>query len=151
MSEHNNLPITLPIMGGCICGAVRYSISAPPMVVRQCWCRDCQYWGSGSATVNAVFEVAHVSLTGALTHFTSKAASGNTMRRGFCPACGTPVTSASDARPQFVILRVGTLDQPSIAAPVMAIWTDSAPDWAHIDPDLPTTPLAPPPLPQGSR
>jgi hypothetical protein len=92
-----------------------------------------------------VFEVDKVSLTGALTDFVSKAESGNTMHRGFCPSCGTPVTSASDARPQFVILRVGTLDQPSLLSPAMAIWPDSAPHWAHIDPDLPTTPKGAPP------
>jgi hypothetical protein len=94
--------------------------------------------------VNAVFEVAHVSMSGALTTFVSQADSGNTMRRSFCTACGTPVTSASDARPHLVILRTGTLDQPSLLPPTLAIWTDSAPDWAHHDPAVPTTPKAAP-------
>ncbi len=143
--------IKLPITGGCRCRAVRYTVSAAPIAVRQCWCRDCQYWGSGSATVNAVFEVDKVSLMGALTDFVSKAESGNTMHRGFCPACGTPVTSASDARPQFVILRVGTLDQPSLLAPAMTIWTDSAPQWAHMDPEIPAMPKGAPPSPPASR
>lgn len=143
--------IPLPITGGCLCGAVRYSVSAPPITVRQCWCRDCQYWASGSATVNAVFEVDKVAMTGALTTFVSTADSGNTMRRGFCPACGTPVTSASDARPEYVILRVGTMDQPSLVPPAMTIWTDSAPAWAHHDPGLSATPKGAPPLAAGSR
>ncbi len=144
-------PTSLPIIGGCLCGAVRYSVSAAPIAVRQCWCRDCQYWASGSATVNAVFELDKVTLTGALTTFVSTADSGNTMRRGFCPACGTPVTSASDARPQYVILRVGTMDQPSLFPPAMTIWTDSAPTWAHHDPDMPATPKNAPPLAAGRR
>lgn len=143
--------IPLPITGGCLCGAVRYSVSAPPIAVRQCWCRDCQYWASGSATVNAVFEVDKVAMTGALTTFVSTADSGNTMRRGFCPACGTPVTSASDARPEYVILRVGTMDQPSLVPPAMTIWTDSAPAWAHHDPGLSATPKGAPPPAAGSR
>jgi len=137
---------TLPITGGCLCGAVRYSVSAAPVAVRQCWCRDCQYWASGSATVNAVFEADKVALTGGLTSFVSTADSGNTMRRGFCSTCGTPVTSASDARPEYVILRVGTLDNPSLIAPAMTIWTDSAPDWAHHDPEIPAMPKGAPPL-----
>lgn len=87
--------------------------------------------------MNAVFEGDKVVITGALTDFISKAESGNTMHRGFCPACGTPVTSASDARPQFVILRVGTLDQPSNAAPGMTIWTDSAPSGRTWTPKFP--------------
>jgi hypothetical protein len=137
--------VPLPITGGCLRGAVRYSVATAPIAVRQCWCRDCQYWASGSATVNAVFEVDSVTMTGALATFVSQADSGNTMRRGFCPSCGTPVTSASDARPQYVILRVGTMDQPSLVAPAMTIWTDSAPVWAHHDPALPATPRGAPP------
>lgn len=143
--------IPLPITGGCLCGAVRYSVSAPPIAVRQCWCRDCQYWASGSATVNAVFEVGKVAMTDTLATFVSTADSGNTMRRGFCPACGTPVTSASDARPEYVVLRVGTMDQPSLVPPAMTIWTDSAPAWAHHDPGLPATPKGAPPPAAMSR
>jgi hypothetical protein len=139
--------IKLPITGGCLCKAVRFTASAAPVGVRQCWCRDCQYWASGSGTVNAVFETAAVAIEGKLSTYVSRADSGNTMTRGFCSACGTPVTSASDARPQFVILRVGTFDDPALAAPAMNIWTDSAPHWVHLDPDLPATPGQPAALP----
>lgn len=137
----------LPIAGGCICGAVRYSISTPPIASRQCWCRDCQYLGAGSSTVNVIFNAGDVSITGELRTFVSLADSGSTMTRGFCPTCGTPVTSASSARPQFLILRAGTLDHTGIATPSMNIWTDSAPRWAHLDPDLPATPAQPTALP----
>ncbi len=137
--------ISLPITGGCLCTAVRYSVSAEPITTRQCWCRDCQYFGAGSSTVNLVFRTEDVAITGELRLFTSQADSGNTMLRGFCPACGTPVTSASSARPQLVILRAGTLDHPAIATPVMNIWTRSAPQWVRLDPDLPMVGGQPPP------
>lgn len=135
--------IPLPITGGCLCKAVRYSVSGQPVTMRQCWCRDCQYFGAGSSTVNVIFNVSDVTLTGAVKLFNSRADSGNTMLRGFCPSCGTPVTSASSGRPERVILRVGTLDHPEIVAPAMNIWTDSAPTWAHLDPAVPTTPRQP--------
>lgn len=141
----------LPITGCCLCGAVRHSVSAAPIEVRQCWRRDCQYWASGSATVNAVFEADKVAMTGALAMFVATADPGNTMRRGFCPACGTPVTSASDARPEYVILRVGAMDQPSLVAPAMTIWPDSAPALAYHDPGLHATPKGAPPPVTGSR
>ena len=54
--------IQLPITGGCICKAVRFSATAAPVAVRQCWCRDCQYWAAGSATVNVIFERAAVTI-----------------------------------------------------------------------------------------
>ena len=141
----------LPITGGCRCGAVRYPVSAAVVAVRQCWRRDCQYWASGSATVNAVFEADKVAMTGALPMFVSAADPGNTMRRGFRPTCGTPIARASDARPQYVILRVAAMERPSPIPPAMTIWTGSAPDRAHHDPAIPTTPKGAPPLPPGAR
>ena len=142
--------VQLPITGGCLCKAVRFTAKAPPLAVRQCWCRDCQYFGAGSSTVNLVFETADVAITGELRIFTSLADSGNAMARGFCPACGTPVTSASNARPQFVIVRAGALDHPDLATPSMNIWTSSAPAWAHLDPALPANAKQPAP-PTASR
>ena len=32
-----------PYTGGCACGAIRYQISAEPMVSNHCQCRDCQH------------------------------------------------------------------------------------------------------------
>ena len=140
-------PIALPITGGCLCKAVRYSVSSAPVAARQCWCRDCQYFSAGSSTVNVIFHAADVAITGELRAFVSTADSGNTMTRGFCPYCGTPVTSASSARPELLILRAGTLDHTAIATPSMNIWTSSAPHWAHLDPEVPSTPAQPAPPP----
>jgi hypothetical protein len=136
-----------PITGGSLCKAVRYTATGPVIATRRCWCRDCQYFGAGSSSVNLVFNLSDVTITGELASFTSRADSGNTMVRGFCPLCGTPVTSASSARPQLLILRAGTLDHPDIATPAMNIWTASAPHWAHLDPDVPATPGQPAHLP----
>ena len=133
------------IGGGCLCGAVRIEIDAEPIAVRACWCRDCQYLAAGSATVNVVFPSDKVRITGAVQSFVSQADSGNTMRRGFCPACGTALTSAADARPHLLIVRAGALDEPERFAPQMTIWTDSAPHWAAIDPALPSIERQPPP------
>jgi len=127
----------MTITGGCLCGAVRYRIEAEPLVVRTCWCTDCQKFGAGSATVNAVFPAEAVHLEGSLRDYASTAASGNLMHRGFCPSCGTPVTTGSEARPHLMGIRAGTLDDPESAKPQVTIWTSSAPSWAVIDPDIP--------------
>jgi hypothetical protein len=125
------------IKGGCLCGAVRFTARAEPIVMRACWCRVCQYFASGNATINVVFPTEAVAITGELRDFASAADSGRRMHRRFCPLCGVHMFSAAEERPQLLIVRAGTLDDPSVVKPAAAIWTASAPAWAHIDPDLP--------------
>src|SRR3546814_7215999 len=75
----------MAITGGCLCGAVRYSIAASkPLVTRQCWCRLCQYLGGGSSTVNAGFQSADFTVTGELARHEAVADSGNPRVRSFC-------------------------------------------------------------------
>jgi hypothetical protein len=136
------------ITGGCLCRAVRYAAAAPPLVARMCFCRDCQYFACGNATVNAAFPAAAVTITGPLKDFASIADSGAQMHRGFCPECGVHITSAAAARPGTVFIRVGTLDDPSLATPSAAIWMDSAPRWACLDPSVERVARQPPPLKQ---
>lgn len=135
----------MQITGGCRCGAVRYTAGAQPIATRVCWCRDCQYFAAGSATVNLVFRSEAVSLSGPLRAYASDADSGNRMHRQFCERCGTPVSSAAESRPHLLVLRAGTLDDPALARPDLTIWTESAPPWAQIDRSLPSCGRQPPP------
>jgi hypothetical protein len=135
----------MEITGGCLCRAVRYSISAAPIVTRICWCRVCQYIGAGSGTVNSCFPSAGLEVSGELRDYRMTADSGNVSHRRFCPSCGTHLFSASEARPQLVFVRVGTLDDPELARPAMTIWTSSAPSWACLDERLPKVERQPPP------
>jgi hypothetical protein len=135
----------MAISGGCLCGAVRYSSSAAPIVTRACWCRVCQYIGAGSGTVNVCFPSAELQVRGELRDFPLTADSGNLMHRRFCPTCGTHLFSAAEARPHLVFVRAGTLDDPELARPAMTIWTAAAPSWACISPELPRVPGQPPP------
>jgi hypothetical protein len=136
----------MSIKGGCLCGKVRFEISAAPIAMRLCWCRDCQYLAAGSATVNVVFPSEAVSVTGELTDFVNVADSGNRMHRRFCPTCGTPVFSAAESRPHLLIVRNGALDDRELLKPGATIWTESAPEWAWIDEALPQHAGQPPPL-----
>ena len=76
-------------------------------------------------------------ITGQTQDYLSKADSGSHMHRRFCPVCGTQVFSAAEERPNLIVVRAGTLDDPSIAAPQGTIWTASAPPWARIDLERP--------------
>ena len=132
------MPHTGPHTGQCFCGQVRYSIDAEPVAARACWCRDCQYIASGSATVNVLFPEDAVTWEGEITRLLKTADSGNTVERGFCPKCGSQMFSRTVAPAgQPIRIRAGTLDDPELMAPQGLIWVESAPSWATLDPALP--------------
>ena len=129
----------MAVSGGCLCGAVRYTIDAEPIATRTCWCRLCQYLGAGNGTTSTKFPTEAIRLTGEVRWYDSIADSGNAMTRGFCPTCGTPLfTKAVDA-PDVTGVRIGSYDDPALHRPAQVIWTASAPAWAPIDPTLPAT------------
>jgi hypothetical protein len=131
----------------CLCGAVTVRLTAPPIAVRACWCRLCQYLAAGSETVNVIFAADVVHIAGQLTDYDSTAESDNIMYRRFCPVCGTPMLSASEARPDRIIIRAGALEPRENLKPSQIIWTSQAPAWARLDPTIPQTPAQPPPVP----
>jgi hypothetical protein len=141
----------MEISGGCLCRAVRYRATAAPITARACWCRLCQYLGAGGPTINVCFPSAAVVIQGELREHASIADSGNVMRRGFCPVCGTPVTSRAESRPHLLYVRAGTLDDPEIGKPAATIWTSAAPSWACIDARVPALEGQPPPAAMPGR
>jgi hypothetical protein len=134
------------IAGGCLCKAVRYRITAPPMVTRLCWCRLCQYLAAGNATVNVCFPTNAITVEGQPADYSCLADSGNVMHRRFCPKCGTALFSEAESRPHLIFVRAGTLDDPEIAKPSSTIWVSSAPTWACIDDQIPRVERQPPPV-----
>ncbi len=138
--------------GRCACGAVTLQIDGKPLMARQCCCRQCQTLAAGGPTNNAMFPTDTVQIDGVLGTSTWTAASGNTLRFHFCPACGTQIYAQSSARPHIRTLRIVVIDQPHDLAPQAVIWTDEAPAWAVFDPDLERYARQPPPpapAPQG--
>lgn len=142
--------------GRCACGAVTLEIAGEPMATRQCWCRQCQKIAAGGPTNNAMFKTADVTVTGPLASAHWIAASGNRLTFSFCPSCGTQAYAQSSARMHLMTVRLGMIDEPHGLRPQVAIWTDDAPAWAHIDPTLerwpqqPPAPAAPAPAPSPS-
>ena len=130
--------------GGCLCGEVRYRLTADPVGAHVCWCRDCQRIAA-NGTVNAVFPASALEVSGPMTELVRTAESGNAVRRRFCSRCGCHLFAESPGYPGFVVVRVGTLDDPSSVRPAANIWSASAPAWACMDASLQRFEAQPPP------
>jgi hypothetical protein len=101
------------ITGGCQCGAVRYALHAEPNDPHICHCRMCQKaLGSFFAPYGSVPIAAFEVTRGEIATFRSS----DPTERGFCRACGTPLTFRYVDRPQISIT-LGSLDEPAKVRP----------------------------------
>jgi len=133
--------MTAPFTGGCACGAVRYECTAEPLGSINCHCRDCQRAsGTAYASVLRVPAASFRVIKGEARFYSVKAHSGNTVSRGFCAECGSPLFSRLSGMPEVVGVRAGSLDDPSWHRPAMDIFTASAQPWDYMNPDLPKSP-----------
>lgn len=127
-----------PFSGGCACGAIRYECAAEPLLFLNCHCRDCQReTGSAFAPILAVPKTAFTITHGSPQYFALTADSGQTTKRAFCAACGSPLFGLPGSVPDLVTIRVGSLDDPSEFRPSQDIYTASAQPWDSMDPALP--------------
>ena len=114
------------LVGGCLCGAVRYEARAEPLFEGFCHCRDCQRaTGSGHVPVIGVPKPSF-SFSGETTAYTIPGTAG---LRHFCPICGSLMFGMPGNAPEMVTLYIGTLDDPSVFAPTAAIFTRARHAW----------------------
>ena len=127
--------------GGCACGAVRYKLTAEPLIVHACHCRDCQRLSGSAFAMNVWIERRHVAATGAerLVSMAVPAGSGKPQEIFRCPDCGTALWSKYHAAPgDTVLLRAGTLDHPETVAPDVHIFTRSRLPWIELPKGVPS-------------
>ena len=123
----------MKLEGGCYCGQVRYVAEGDPIMKAQCHCRECQYITGGSPNVVVGMPVAGFSYTkGAPKQFT-RSDIQRPVTREFCPECGTHLLTRSPGLPGAVLLKVGTLDDPSVfGGPQMVIFTIDKQSFHHV-------------------
>jgi len=124
---------SLPVTGGCLCGAIRYEADQAPYDAGYCHCHMCQK-SLGNLFGTAVwFKLADFRfVSGEPTWYESS----DLVKRGFCGQCGSPIVYQRNEA-DFLVIWMGTLDQPKAYEPQAHYWTDSKIAWVDIHPDLP--------------
>jgi GNAT superfamily N-acetyltransferase len=125
------------VAGGCLCGAVRYEIDAPPREVSHCHCASCRRAAGSPVVTWATYPAPAVRIVrGAPAEFRSSPP----VTRTFCGACGTPLTYATRDEPEWVDVTVCSMDVPETMAPDDHIWMGARLPWLEVDDDLPRWP-----------
>lgn len=121
--------------GGCACGAIRYEISAEPLVMGDCQCRHCQQRsGTGHGSYLTFPSRRAVKVEGEARSWDVAADNGNVKSHAFCPTCGTPVYLTLSAAPELFVIHAASLDDPGRYTPQMVTFTVRGHAWDHLDP-----------------
>ncbi len=124
---------TLPMTGGCLCGAVRYEASEPPQKTLYCHCRMCQKTSGGPFEVSAFFR----NETFRFTRGEAKLyRSSDIADRGFCENCGSRLIYRSIGG-SLTGVDVGSLDHPGDVSPEYHTGVERQVPWLTIHDDLP--------------
>ncbi len=122
--------------GRCLCGAVGFQISSPPVRMSQCHCKDCQRVSGTGHTSQAFFKAADVEIRGELSSFAVTADSGNIVTRYFCPTCGSRVWNENTARPGIAVIAVGGMENSDWFEPEVVVFTRSRAKWDWTSPEI---------------
>ena len=125
-----------PCTGGCQCGSVSYVVTAEPMRVSACHCKECQRQSGSAFAMSMLLKKDSLTVTGRTKQFTRIADSGNEVTGVFCPACGVRIYHALQSAPDVLALKPGTLDETSWLRPNSFIWMKSAQGWVPIPDDV---------------
>ena len=106
--------------GGCLCGAVRYRASAPPVRGVLCHCTMCRKHSGAPALAFVHFPVESFEWVGAVPE---RYRSSRYAERGFCPDCGSRLWHQPDGPSQTLTVKAGSLDDPIDLADAIHIWT----------------------------
>ena len=131
--------------GGCLCGAVRFEISEPPISASYCHCTRCQRRTGTAASAQARI------VPGSL-----RVVSGEELVRAFepedgfpkefCSACGSALWSRNPDNPDALSVRMGAFDEDPGVRPSYRQYVAYAAQWEPIPDDgLPRFPERRPP------
>jgi hypothetical protein len=130
--------------GSCLCGAVAYEISTPPLRMFFCHCSRCRHGRSAAHGSNVFYkaegfrwtrgadDVQDFSLPGAQFFGTA-----------FCKRCGSELPRVSVER-NVAVVPAGSLDTDPGIAPAGHIYVDSKAPWFDITDELPQFAEMPP-------
>jgi hypothetical protein len=135
----------LPLTGHCLCGGVRFEVTAPLVSAGYCHCTRCQRRTGTAASPSAAAEPGSLRVTAGEELIRAwRPESG--FPKVFCSACGGALWSQDPDDPERVGIRLGTFDTDPGIRPSFHQHVASAVPWEQIPDDgLPRYPGPRPP------
>jgi hypothetical protein len=100
--------------GGCLCGSIRYSSEAEPVLTAICHCRHYQKQTSAAFSIVVAVPKGCLTIEGpSLKTFDDLGESGQPVQRKFCGNSGSPIMSYVEAMPDLEFIKAGTSTTPA--------------------------------------
>ena len=123
-----------PLEGGCVCGAVRFSVSEPLLGAVYCHCKRCQ------RRTGTAFSATGLAPQGAFSITQGEDAvrgydPGDGWIKSFCVQCGSHLFTQHPENEQLVAVRLGAVDGDPGVRPTAHQFVDYASPWEPIPDD----------------
>ncbi len=123
------------IEGGCLCAAIRYRITSPPLRAGFCHCRNCQRAGGAPVVSWLMVPAEGFKLLAGIPGEFHSTPYGT---RQFCQSCGTQLTFRHAATPDEIDVTGASLDDPDEHPPQYSMWSGSRRNYTvNLDAGLP--------------
>jgi hypothetical protein len=123
-----------PIRGSCLCGGVRFEITAPFRRANHCHCSRCRkHSGTFGETQGRVPREAFRLLEG--TELVSVFRPGGGTAKAFCSACGSSLFGGTWPEGPEVSVRLGSLDDDPEIRPQYRSFVGSKAGWDELPDD----------------
>jgi hypothetical protein len=123
------------LTGRCLCGGVHYEIDGEIGSVTFCHCSQCRRANGTAFATNASVPAENFRLAVGRELVTEYESSPGKFRV-FCSRCGSPILARWGAHPEFVRIRLGTLEGDPGCRPLMHVWVGSKAPWFEISDGL---------------
>jgi hypothetical protein len=124
------------LRGSCLCGAVRYEITATLGTIEHCHCAMCRKAHGAAFSTNAVVATSMLNVSAGASFITEYASSPN-RRKCFCTRCGSQLFIRRLDKPDVTVVTLGTIDGDPGTRPERHVFVASKAPWVEIGDALP--------------
>ena len=122
-------------VGGCQCGAVRYTLTARQITAYACHCLECQKQSASAFAISVPVRARDFTVSGPLSAYERATDSDSRTNCWFCSVCGTRIYHQSARSTDVITLKGGTLDDAAKLAPVAHLWVSRRHAWIGLAAD----------------
>jgi hypothetical protein len=114
--------------GGCSCGVVRFEARGRPKFVSNCHCGDCRKATGAPFSTWVGYDAENVTWHGERAFHESSPC----VKRGYCGACGTPLSYSGPQWAGETHLLVGTFDAAELFTPTSDVFVTERLPWVRL-------------------